>query len=111
MKKSRLAILSDLRTGKSAVATILLLLMLSVFSIAAHYQEENTSATGQPLGVVSSSLNPLQVALLHWYGANQTTSFAAGSGPFGVAFDGENIWVSSSTPQKSPRYARTTAQA
>ena len=39
------------------------------------------------------SPNPLQVALLRWYGANQTTTFAVGSNPLGVAFDGANIWV------------------
>jgi hypothetical protein len=37
--------------------------------------------------------NPNQVALLHWYAANQTTSFAVGTHPAGVAFDGSNIWV------------------
>jgi hypothetical protein len=37
--------------------------------------------------------NPLQVAILHWYSANQTTSFSVGTSPYGVAFDGANIWV------------------
>src|SRR4029077_1185556 len=36
--------------------------------------------------------NPLQVALLLWYRANTTTSFKVGSQPYGVAFDGANIW-------------------
>jgi hypothetical protein len=38
-------------------------------------------------------LNPLKVALLKWYRANRTTSFAVGNQPYGVAFDGENIWT------------------
>jgi len=41
----------------------------------------------------STGPNPQQIALLRWYEANQTTSFAVGASPFGVAFDGANIWV------------------
>src|SRR6267143_6354164 len=45
-------------------------------------------------GVVSSTKNPLQVALLHWYPANQVpTSFPAGGFTVGVAFDGASIWA------------------
>src|SRR5580704_10791719 len=43
-------------------------------------------------GVVNSTDNPLQVALLHWNQQDQPPAFAA-SNPFGVAFDGANIWV------------------
>jgi hypothetical protein len=38
-------------------------------------------------------VNPLQVALLRWYRANTTTTFKVGSQPYGVAFDGANIWT------------------
>ncbi len=42
----------------------------------------------------NTALNLQQVALLRWYGANQAgASFTAGFAPFGVAFDGANIWV------------------
>jgi DNA-binding beta-propeller fold protein YncE len=44
-------------------------------------------------GVTSSNKNPLQIAILHWYNANQTASFAVGTGPSGLAFDGASIWV------------------
>jgi len=45
-------------------------------------------------GVVSSKDNPLQVALLQWYQANQVpTTFPAGFLPVGLAFDGASIWV------------------
>jgi hypothetical protein len=41
-------------------------------------------------GVVSSSNNPQQVALLHWYQANQAqTVFQAGGYPIAAAFDGQ----------------------
>jgi hypothetical protein len=45
------------------------------------------------IGVTSSTQNPLQIALLHWYNANLTASFAVVANPLGVAFDGANIWV------------------
>ena len=40
------------------------------------------------------SPNPLQVALLRWYPANQATTFALGTNdPFALAFDGANLWI------------------
>src|SRR5579863_9545076 len=38
-------------------------------------------------------LNPLKIALLHWYLADAATFFTVGSQPDGVAFDGANIWT------------------
>ena len=44
--------------------------------------------------VCDSRLNPQQVALLRWYEASEAgNDFAVGNNPFGVAFDGANIWV------------------
>src|SRR4029077_3594201 len=44
--------------------------------------------------------NPLKIAQLKWYQANQTTSFVVGktknSNPYGLAFDGANIWTANS---------------
>ena len=37
--------------------------------------------------------NPLKIALLKWYQANTTTTFKVGNQPYGVAFDGANIWT------------------
>lgn len=43
----------------------------------------------------ASTFNPQQVAQLRWWAANRSgASFAVGSQPSGVAFDGSNIWVS-----------------
>src|SRR5207253_11447517 len=42
-------------------------------------------------GVVNSTKNPQQIAILHWYKANRTAQFHVGTGP--AAFDGANIWV------------------
>ena len=46
-------------------------------------------------GGSKSQPNPLQVALLKW-STNTTTSFAVGTLPSSVAFDGANIWVANS---------------
>ena len=39
---------------------------------------------------------PQQIATLHWYAAADQTTFPVGSSPYGVAFDGSNIWVTHS---------------
>jgi hypothetical protein len=45
-------------------------------------------------GASAQAMNPQQVALLRWYGANQTgNQFTVGSVPTGIAFDGASIWV------------------
>jgi hypothetical protein len=48
-------------------------------------------------GASAQAVNPLRVALLRWYGANKVTTFTVGSYPFGIAFDGANIWVANWT--------------
>lgn len=50
---------------------------------------QSTAAAGSAVG----GANPMQAALLRWYGANQVTTFTVGTHPAGVAFDGANIWV------------------
>ena len=47
------------------------------------------------LAAPANSRTAQQVALLRWYGANQSgnTNFAVGTSPWGAAFDGANIWV------------------
>jgi hypothetical protein len=60
-----------------------------------------TGATGSPSPVASagggfrgSRKNIMEIALLRWYGTNTTgNSFPVGDVPWGVAFDGANIWV------------------
>src|SRR5258708_36571299 len=48
-------------------------------------------------GVVNSTKNAQQIAVLHWYGANHTTTFSVGGFAMGIAYDGANIWVPSET--------------
>src|ERR1700732_1070186 len=55
--------------------------------------QEVTSSNGQAATMNWAAGNPLKIALLKWYPANQTTSFPVGKQPLGVAFDGGNIWV------------------
>src|ERR1700737_880405 len=53
-------------------------------------------------GVVSSTKNPLQVAILHWYAVNEVpTQFTAQGYPFGLAFDGASIWVTNAAATTS----------
>ncbi|MGC2109674.1 MAG: hypothetical protein WA655_09165 [Candidatus Korobacteraceae bacterium] len=40
-----------------------------------------------------AGLNYEKIALLDWYAANQSTSIKVGLSPYGVAFDGANVWV------------------
>jgi hypothetical protein len=44
-------------------------------------------------GYVGGKKSPMEIALLKWYGVNRVTTFAVGTQPFGLAFDGANIWV------------------
>jgi DNA-binding beta-propeller fold protein YncE len=104
MKKQASAIFGRSHV-KSAVLALLLfgLLGLVPFLARSHGQSEGgTPPTGRggPVGVVTSSKNPLQIALLHWYNANLTTQFTAGTSPFGVVFDGANIWVAANGSRK-----------
>jgi len=84
MKKQTLAAVVRRDLGNSTVATIFLSAFLFLIPQLARAQA----------GVVISTKNPLQVALLHWDQANQVrTEFTVGSGPLGVAFDGASVWV------------------
>src|ERR1700693_4629876 len=71
---------------RSIVSKPLRWVVLSVFALS-------VPTLAQQNGVVDSTKNPLQVAILHWYEANVTTQFPVGSGPVAVAFDGASIWV------------------
>jgi len=54
----------------------------------------NQTGPAGPQGAPGMALNPLQVATLHWYDANQSSRpISVGKGPLGVAFDGANIWT------------------
>ncbi|HWY54574.1 MAG TPA: YncE family protein [Terriglobales bacterium] len=56
--------------------------------------EEAASNNGQPGTKNWPAGNPLKIAQLKWYAANLTTSFKVGQQPYGLAFDGANMWVS-----------------
>jgi DNA-binding beta-propeller fold protein YncE len=63
-----------------------------LFAIAVSAQTAGDGLSA-PANAAPPAQNPLRIALLRWYNANQTTSFAVGSQPYGVAFDGANIWT------------------
>src|SRR4029077_9341679 len=56
-----------------------------------------TASAGGAAGVTTSGLNPAQVATLRWYDSGTTfASFAVGTTPKGIAFDGTSLWVANS---------------
>jgi YVTN family beta-propeller protein len=69
--------------SKSTITAILLGSLLALESQLAHAAD----------GVVSSTNNAQQVAMLHWYQAGLTAQFAVGNRPTALAFDGEHVWV------------------
>src|ERR1700674_1644244 len=107
MKKQTMA-LSRLNPVKLGLAAIFLSGLVGVFPYIGHTQDQIHVATLPALalqrmtlaGAVNSTKNPLQIASLHWYDANLTRAFAAGSGPYGLAIDGANIWVTNATSNK-----------
>jgi len=74
-------------------ASVVLILFLSLTCIAAAQQPAST-AIGATEGATLPRINPLQIALLHWYPANRITQFAVGWDPVAMAFDGASLWVS-----------------
>src|SRR5579863_7335607 len=77
--------------GVSLVVVVLAMANLFV----SHAQQAVGVAALPPAGNGAPPLsNPLKVALLKWYQANEVpTTFPVGKQPYGVAFDGENIWT------------------
>ena len=47
----------------------------------------------QRLTAVEQKRTPQQIALLRWYEGINAVSYAVGSAPKGIAFDGANVWV------------------
>lgn len=85
---------------KSVMIGICLVLTVAAVSlIPGRAQETATTATTseEPPTHNWAEGNPLRIALLRWYRANTTTSFTVGntqnSNPYGIAFDGANIWT------------------
>lgn len=84
--------------GKAVLPSTLLLLSSLVVQVApVSAQSADGAAAVQsgganPAAAPAASI-PLKIALLKWYGANTTTTFAVGKQPRGVCFDGANIWV------------------
>ena len=95
---------THMRSIQNCISVIAVCLFCTLLSVQAHQSDGGASKATEagnseaplalPLtGVTSSTQNPLQIAILHWYNANLTTSFAVGTEPVGVALDGANIWV------------------
>jgi hypothetical protein len=77
---------------------VVVLAMANVFSGQAQRVVNQPAQAGQlqmqpPVLDAGARLNPLKVALLHWYLADTSTVFPVGNQPYGLCFDGANIWT------------------
>src|SRR5579864_1804940 len=81
---------------KRVVIGICLVLLIVAGATLIPGRAQDASAVQQPPSNSVPPLNPLRVALLRWYRANTTTRFKVGNQPYGVAFDGANIWTANS---------------
>src|SRR5260370_1883921 len=104
LKKQIRAIPGLLQAVKSAAAAILFsgLLATSFYLASPHEQSEaqtaeSAPASRPPIGVTTSTQNPLQIAILHWYDPNLTTQFTPGTAPYPVPFDASTIWQPNNT--------------
>lgn len=71
-------------------------LILAVTGSLSSQAQKPVTGPSQATGSVPAApapVNPLKVALLHWYGINETAHFPVGSQPYGLCFDGANIWA------------------
>jgi len=103
VKQQISTVVRRLRVSKPVGVAAVAFGVLSIVPYLARTQEqsevgpapESETQTTPISGVTSSTQNPLQIALLHWYNANLTTTFTVGGYANAVAFDGANIWVTS----------------
>ena len=69
--------------GRHVVTVTFLCALLAIASCIAQAQG----------GVVTSTQNSMQLALLHWEKGNQAAHLTTGSYPIALAFDGGSLWV------------------
>src|SRR5579863_4786982 len=81
-----------IRIAACASVIVVILAMANLF--LSHAQQAVGVTASPPAGNGAPPLsNPLKVALLKWYPVNKTAHFSVGQQPYGVCFDGANIWT------------------
>src|ERR1700679_1848266 len=82
-----------------SIRLTLMLALIAAANLCSSRAQEAASDNAAPTMNWAAG-NPLKIGLLKWYQANMTTSFTVGktrnSNPYGVAFDGANIWTANS---------------
>lgn len=77
------------RLGCALLLLVMMVVLPNRVPSAAQDASPQAGANGAP-----PQANPLKLALLRWYKANTVfTMFPVGNQPYGVAFDGANIWT------------------
>ena len=74
-----------------AIGTCLVMVVLAMASLLPSGAQR--TAVEPQVNAPPPLSNPLKIALLHWYRANETARFPVGNEPYGVCFDGANIWT------------------
>jgi DNA-binding beta-propeller fold protein YncE len=77
------------------ICVSVIVVVLAMANLFVSHAQQAAGEPAQPAGNGAPPLsNPLKVALLKWYKANTVpTQFAVGQQPYGLAFDGANIWA------------------
>src|SRR5579872_6442307 len=80
---------------KRAITICLLLTILFSFAPLGRAQKAAGEPTPpSPTGLDEGArLNPMKIAELKWYIAPSSTHFPVGNQPYGLCFDGANIWA------------------
>jgi hypothetical protein len=85
---------------RAAIGVCLVLVIVATASLLPGRAQDAATGAANPSGLPPShnwaAGNPLKIAQLKWYQANRTTNFTVGQQPYGVAFDGANIWTANS---------------
>jgi hypothetical protein len=67
---------------------------VAAFLLCGFFLVGQNAGSPSALPVGPNSVNFNAIAILRWYQANQApTTFPVGSSPYGIAFDGEHMWV------------------
>ena len=78
-----------------------ILLFLAALALPGQAQQ-TAGVPAQPPTTLDAGahLNPMKIAQLKWYIANSSTNFPVGSQPYGLCFDGANIWVANNADHR-----------
>ncbi len=75
------------------IASLLCVVVATAYLLPSHALKSTDTGLSSAGNGAPPLANPLKIALLKWYKANEVTKFPVGNQPYGLAFDGANIWA------------------